>query len=191
MEKKWGDTPSVTLKNILNFHFSWCQIILANPSRRNVKDASIQNNTFGEEGCLKFGLSICWNVLLLIYIIYLVVYQPWHTRQAWIQKIFPGGVQPWVRNKPITQIWKITNFFISSNIGDIKLCKFQGGSGPPPLDPRMRVLARARQLLGRRGYLVPRIETSLSRPLIKGLSRLMGWGQYHLSGPIPGPRSKI
>ena len=29
------------------------------------------------------------------------------------------------------QIWKIANFFISSKIGDIKLCKFQGGSGPP------------------------------------------------------------
>ena len=29
------------------------------------------------------------------------------------------------------QIWKITVFFISSNMGDIKLCKFQGGSGPP------------------------------------------------------------
>ena len=41
------------------------------------------------------------------------------------------------------QIWKIANFFISSNIGDIKLCKSQGGGGqdpPPPLDPRMVTL---------------------------------------------------
>ena len=33
------------------------------------------------------------------------------------------------------QIWKITIFFISSNIGDIKLCKFP--TPTPPLDPRM------------------------------------------------------
>ena len=69
--------------------------------------------------------------------------------QAQIQKIFPGGVlskknpitHPWIQviwlfisltyNPASAQIWKITNFFISSNIGDIKLCKFQGGSGPP------------------------------------------------------------
>ena len=36
-----------------------------------------------------------------------------------------GGFQP--------QIWKITNFYISSNISDIKLCKFQE---PPP--PKIR-----------------------------------------------------
>ena len=37
---------------------------------------------------------------------------------------------------------KITNFFISSTISDIKLCKFRGGGGygpPPPLDPRMQL----------------------------------------------------
>ena len=34
------------------------------------------------------------------------------------------------------QIWTITNFFTSSNIGDIKFCKFKGGSGPP--DPPSR-----------------------------------------------------
>ena len=33
------------------------------------------------------------------------------------------------------QIWKITIFFISRNIGDIKRCKFQGRSGPPRPPP--------------------------------------------------------
>ena len=41
----------------------------------------------------------------------------------------------WIDNCGSAQIWKITNFFISSNIGDIKLCKFQGGSGSPGPPP--------------------------------------------------------
>ena len=42
--------------------------------------------------------------------------------QARIQKIFPGGGPSLTYNCGSAQIWKITNFFISSNIGDIKLC---------------------------------------------------------------------
>ena len=38
--------------------------------------------------------------------------------------------------------WVSSCTFISSNIGDNKLCKFQGGSWPPPppLDPRMNLI---------------------------------------------------
>ena len=56
------------------------------------------------------------------------------------------------------QKWKITNFFISSNIGDIKICKFQGGSGPPdpPLDPRMQ-----RPIQNRRAVCMPPVESFL------------------------------
>ena len=42
-----------------------------------------------------------------------------------------GGGPTLKYNCGSAHIWKITNFFISSNISDIKLCKFQGGSGPP------------------------------------------------------------
>ena len=62
------------------------------------------------------------------------------------RKFFQGG--PTLKyNCGSAQIWKLTIFFISSDIGDIKLCKFQvwGGEGvrtphshsDPPLDPRM------------------------------------------------------
>ena len=46
-----------------------------------------------------------------------------------------GGGPNLTYNCGSAQIWKITFFFISSNIGDIKLCKFQGGGGPDPLTP--------------------------------------------------------
>ena len=46
------------------------------------------------------------------------------------RKFFQGG-STLTYNCGSAQIWKITIFFNSSNIGDIKLCKFQGGSGPP------------------------------------------------------------
>ena len=56
------------------------------------------------------------------------------------------------------QIWKITNFFISSNIGDKKLCKFKGGgirTPRPPhplLDPRMHSAVRCRFTYGSKPY---------------------------------------
>ena len=49
---------------------------------------------------------------------------------------FSRGSPTFTYNCGSAQIWKIIIFFISSNIGDIKLCKFQGGSGPP--DPASR-----------------------------------------------------
>ena len=52
-------------------------------------------------------------------------------------EIFSRGGPSLTYNCGSAQIWKITNFFISSNIGDIKLCKFQGRVRTPPLDPRM------------------------------------------------------
>ena len=52
------------------------------------------------------------------------------------RKFFQGG-PTLTCNCGSAQIGKIINFFISSNIGDIKLCKFKGGGGvqtpPTPL----------------------------------------------------------
>ena len=46
-----------------------------------------------------------------------------------------GGGPPLTKNWGSAKIWKITYFFLSSNFGDIKLCKSPGGAGPPRPPP--------------------------------------------------------
>ena len=55
--------------------------------------------------------------------------------------LYNPGADPenFSRGGPMHKYEKKLIFSISSNIGDIKICKFQGGPDPPspPLDPRM------------------------------------------------------